>query len=201
MAEGGSVIPPADERCVRHRPAHRPPFREPGPARLFRRSWRPERGCLADADARRRAGMCFMDGIELDELRQPITVHERRFVRDTEGAGRRRGANSVLVEFGPRGCDIDIIYASDGTANPASGVRGGRSGATARQFKVRADGSREELPTCGRVAIRDGERVRSSSAGGGGYGSPLEREPELVARMFAKTGSPRSALTRSTASS
>jgi N-methylhydantoinase B len=128
------------------------------------------------------AGMCFMDGIELDELRQPIMVHERRFLPDTEGSGRRRGANSVLVEFGPRGCDIDIIYASDGTANPAKGVRGGQPGAHASQLKMKAAGSYEELPTCARVTLRDGERVRSISAGGGGYGSPLERDAELVAR-------------------
>jgi N-methylhydantoinase B len=36
------------------------------------------------------------------------------------------------------------------------------------------------------VAIAEGERVLSASAGGGGYGSPTEREPELVSNDVAE---------------
>jgi N-methylhydantoinase B len=132
------------------------------------------------------AGMCFMDGIELDELRQPIMVHERRFLPDTEGAGRRRGASSLQVQFGPRGCAIDIMYASDGTMNAANGVRDGCSGTRAIQYRIDRAGTAHELPICGRVAIAEGERVVSASAGGGGYGSPTEREPELVSNDVAE---------------
>jgi N-methylhydantoinase B len=38
------------------------------------------------------AGMCYQDSIEIDELRHPIFVHDRRLLPDTEGAGRFRGA-------------------------------------------------------------------------------------------------------------
>jgi N-methylhydantoinase B len=126
------------------------------------------------------AGLCFQDSVELDELRQPILVHERRFVADTEGAGRQRGAHSVFVEFGPVGCDVEIGYGSDGNFNPAKGVRGGLSGAKAQQYKVAVDGALEALPGCALVKVSDGERIRSYSCGGGGYGAPKERDPAAV---------------------
>jgi len=127
------------------------------------------------------AGMCFMDGIELDEMRHPIHVHERRFVIDTEGPGRHRGAHSLLVEFGPAGCDLDAIYASDGTVNRAQGVRGGLDGSPARQSKIGRNGAAEDLPGCAEVHLLDGERIRAFSSGGAGYGAPRERDPAAVA--------------------
>jgi N-methylhydantoinase B len=127
------------------------------------------------------AGLCFQDSVELDELRQPIIVHGRRFVADTEGAGRHRGATSVFVEFGPVGCDIEIGYGADGADNPAKGVRGGLTGGKARQYKVSRNGEEEALPGCALVAVADGERIRSYSCGGGGYGAPKERDPLSVA--------------------
>jgi N-methylhydantoinase B len=128
------------------------------------------------------AGLCFQDSIELDELRQPIHIHTRRFMPDTEGAGRHNGSSSILVEFGPVGCDIDIGYVSDGTDNAPQGVRGGLNGAPAQQIRLTANGEAEKLPGCAQVQIRQGERVRSFSCGGGGYGPPTERDPATVAK-------------------
>ena len=47
------------------------------------------------------AGLGFQDSIELDELRHPLIVQQRRFLPDTEGAGRHKGAPSMRAEFGP----------------------------------------------------------------------------------------------------
>jgi N-methylhydantoinase B len=127
------------------------------------------------------AGLCFQDSVELDELRQPIHIHARRFLADTEGAGRHVGASSILVEFGPVGCDIDIGYVSDGTDNAPKGVRGGLTGAPAQQFRLTRNGESEKLPGCAQVQILQGEQVRSFSCGGGGYGPPAERDPARVA--------------------
>jgi N-methylhydantoinase B len=128
------------------------------------------------------AGLCFQDSIELDELRQPIHIHTRRFLPDTEGAGRHTGSSSILVEFGPVGCDIDIGYVSDGTDNAPQGVRGGASGAPAQQFRVTRNGDAEKLPGCAQVQILQGERIRSFSCGGGGYGPPGQRDAAKVAK-------------------
>jgi N-methylhydantoinase B len=132
------------------------------------------------------AGLCFLDSVELDELRQPIYVHERRFLADTEGAGRTRGAHSIFVAFGPIGCDIDVAYVTDGVVNGPKGVCGGTVGARARQFRLRSDGTEEQLTACAQVRLLDGELIHSFSCGGGGYGPPNERDPALVARDIAE---------------
>jgi N-methylhydantoinase B len=186
LAECGSVIPPAMSVVSGIHPRTGRPFVNQvllgysgGPGSPTADAWQ----TLMHVGA---AGMCFMDGIELDELRQPIMVYERRFLPDTEGAGRRRGASSLQVQFGPRGCTIDIMYASDGTINAAHGVRGGCSGMPAVQYRIDRAGDARDLPICGRVVIYEGERVVSRSAGGGGYGSPKEREPQLVSSDVAE---------------
>jgi len=126
------------------------------------------------------AGLCFVDSVELDELRQPIHVYERRLLPDTEGAGQFKGAPSISVIFGPVGCDISVGYVSDGAINAAKGARGGCSGGRANQYRIRTDGSREDLDPCAQVTLLDGEKIVSLSSGGGGYGSPDERTPAQV---------------------
>jgi len=126
------------------------------------------------------AGMCYQDSIEIDELRHPIFVHQRRLLPDTEGAGRFRGALAAYAEFSPVGCDMTVAYVSDGNFNPAAGTRGGHAGAPSSQFRRRADGSLEPVPGCAEVVIRPDEAMVSFSCGGGGYGPPEERD---VARV------------------
>jgi N-methylhydantoinase B len=125
-------------------------------------------------------GMCFHDSVELDELRQPLYVHCRYIKPDTEGAGRHRGAPSIYVEFGPRGAPIEVGYVSDGTINSAQGVRGGLSGGPADQKKRGRNGELAALDPFAQVRLEDGERIVSVSCGGGGYGNPLERDPDKV---------------------
>jgi N-methylhydantoinase B len=128
------------------------------------------------------AGMCYQDSIEIDELRHPIFVHQRRLLPDTEGAGRFRGAVAALSEFSPVGCDMTVAYVSDGNFNPAKGARGGGVGAPSSQFRRRPDGSLEPVGNCAEVVIRPDESMVSYSCGGGGYGPPCERAVEHVLR-------------------
>jgi N-methylhydantoinase B len=133
------------------------------------------------------AGKMFIDSIELDELRQPLLVHQRRYVADTEGAGRHVGASSIYVEFGPVGdASIDVAYGCDGVVHAPKGVRGGHAGATAQHAVRRADGRVCGLEAWGQVALAPGDRVLVGSCGGGGYGAPDERDPEAVARDVAE---------------
>ena len=74
-------------------------------------------------------GSMMRDSTEVLELLRPIRVWADRIVPDTEGAGRFRGAPSLYVEYGPVDTELDVLYAADGTVNPALGARGGQSGA------------------------------------------------------------------------
>ncbi len=131
-------------------------------------------------------GLCFVDSIELDELYQPIHVHARHIVKDTEGAGRHRGAPSLFVEYGPVGCEIEAGYVSDGYSNKALGARGGGAGGGSEQFKRTADGTLEPLPPFAQLVIGRDETIISISCGGGGYGPPEERDPERVRHDVAE---------------
>jgi N-methylhydantoinase B len=125
-------------------------------------------------------GMLFVDSVEVDELNFPMLVHEQRIEPDTEGAGRFRGAPSARIEYGPAGEELNLLYASDGQINPAAGARGGLAGSPSRQWRRRRDGSLEELPGLGNVALAAGETVIARTTAGGGYGPPTERDPARV---------------------
>jgi N-methylhydantoinase B len=127
------------------------------------------------------AGMCRIDTLEVDELHHPIFIKSRYLLPDTEGPGQFRGAPSIRAEFGPiDGCNMKVMYTADGTVNPAQGARLGGSGARSKAEKREKDGSVTALPACYGVPLSAGECVISSSAGGGGYGSPFDRDPVRV---------------------
>lgn len=126
------------------------------------------------------AGMMLRDSVEIDEIHHPIRIEQQRLLIDTEGAGRRRGAPGALVEYGPTHGPIDVVYGSDGTVNAARGVRGGQSGSASDQLVRGSDGTLRQAPACAQVRLEVGQTIVSHSSGGGGYGSPLEREAERV---------------------
>ncbi|HST38920.1 MAG TPA: hydantoinase B/oxoprolinase family protein [Conexibacter sp.] len=127
------------------------------------------------------AGLTLLDSVEMDEARFPIRVHARGLLPDSEGAGQQRGAPAAMAEFGPVGTSLTLMYAQDGCESPALGARGGGAGGRARQWKHAADGSRTELEPVAQLVLAPGERVLSHTCGGGGYGSPLSRDPAAVA--------------------
>ena len=127
-------------------------------------------------------GLVRRDSTEIDELMYPIRIITDRIVPDTAGPGRRRGAPSGEVEWGPVDSSMEGIWSSDGNRYAALGARGGGPGARARQFKRELDGSLTPLGAFDHVKLAAGESVLGFSCGGGGYGSPLEREPQRVAR-------------------
>ena len=131
-------------------------------------------------------GSMMRDSTEVLELLRPIRVWADRIVPDTEGAGRFRGAPSLYVEYGPVDTELEVLYAADGTVNPALGARGGGAGALLRPFMRRADGELIDLDAWARVVLKPGETIVSISSAGGGYGPPLERELERVRHDVAE---------------
>jgi N-methylhydantoinase B len=131
-------------------------------------------------------GLCYLDSIELDELRYPIRVHGRGIRVDTEGAGEFRGAPSGFCEYGPVATRLEAWFASDGTINAPQGIRGGGPGGTAGQFKRGKDGALTAVPACGGVILEPGESLLALCCGGGGYGDPKLRAAERVADDVAE---------------
>jgi N-methylhydantoinase B len=130
------------------------------------------------------AGFLFRDSVEIDEMKYPMIVYEQRIIPNSEGAGRHRGSPGALVEYGPvDGCELDVIYLSDGTYNASVGVRGGSPGGCASQQKRSADGTcSDELGAYARLRLKPGETLVAKTCGGGGYGAPIDRDPMRVVR-------------------
>lgn len=126
------------------------------------------------------AGLQMHDSVEVDEMKYPIEIKAQQIIVDSEGAGRFRGAPGAYVEYGPVNTKIEIIYTSDGTHNAPRGVRGGQEGRCAQQYKRLIDGTLEVLPNFTQLVLEPGETVVSMCTGGGGYGRPEERDPNLV---------------------
>jgi N-methylhydantoinase B len=125
-------------------------------------------------------GLCYLDSVEIDELRYPIQVVRRGIEIDTEGAGTFCGAPAGVCEYGPTDVPIEAWFASDGSINAPLGVRGGCPGGRSAQFKRQVDGTIVTVPPCGGVVLQPGETLISHCCGGGGYGDPLDRNPERV---------------------
>jgi N-methylhydantoinase B len=76
---------------------------------------------------------------------------------------------------------MQVFYSMEGVVNRSLGVRGGGASLPPGAYCLEDDGQIVEHPeTVGAITLRPGQRVGSRSAGGGGYGNPLDREPELV---------------------
>lgn len=118
---------------------------------------------------------------EAAELEFPVRVWANRLRIDSGGAGAFRGGLGVERIIELRQGEVTVSHRSDRHMTPPWGLHGGRPGARFTTQVLRADGRRETVP--GRTSFRlsAGDRVIGLTAGGGGYGDPLQRPAERVA--------------------
>ena len=109
------------------------------------------------------------------EAYYPVRVDGYTSLRDSGGAGLHRGGNGIekrYVYLEPG----EISLHDDRWLSYPWGVLGGRPAMRSRKALVRADGSEERLPAkCDEVAVEPGDMLVFWTAGGGGWGDPLER--------------------------
>jgi N-methylhydantoinase B len=119
--------------------------------------------------------------VEFTETRFPLIVERLALATDSGGAGTHRGGLGYLKEFRVLR-DSAFLCVADRAILSCWGLRGGKAGAP---FRVTVDpGGPTERVLPGLVddePIPAGTLVRVETTGGGGWGDPLEREPELVA--------------------
>ena len=130
------------------------------------------------------SGIGFVDSSEICEQKYPLVVWEKLVRPDSEGAGRTRGAPGNVSIYGPRFDAMDCHYFMEGVINRPAGVRGGGPASGPEAWLVEAPGAaggwRRYEQVVGEVTIEPGQSIVSLSAGGGGYGSPVERDPHAV---------------------
>ncbi|MFF5987090.1 hydantoinase B/oxoprolinase family protein [Prauserella flavalba] len=116
---------------------------------------------------------------ETIEANAPVLYHVRELLPDSGGAGARRGGLGQQVELevlDENGVELRTQF--DRVAHPAQGLLGGAPGA---QSRLRLNGT-DEIPAKGRMRLVKGDRVSLTFAGGGGFGSPSDRDPADIAR-------------------
>ena len=119
---------------------------------------------------------------EVLETRFPLRVEWSALAPDSGGAGRQRGGLSMQRGIRLVGPQATYSVLADGAVLPAFGILGGGSGIPVGSHVIR-DGGELRFPTPGKVGgfrlVKDDVLVLQS-AGGGGYGDPLERPVERV---------------------
>ena len=125
-------------------------------------------------------GLKFLP-VEILELHYPLLVRTHEVRTDSMGAGCTRGGPGLTFHVEPRGTpQVDNYPYGDGMLNPPFGVYGGRPGDGGALYRENSDGSRTFFTMISYFRVREGESWVALSSGGGGYGDPLTRRPELV---------------------
>ncbi|MGE0798704.1 MAG: hydantoinase B/oxoprolinase family protein [Lautropia sp.] len=123
--------------------------------------------------------------VELIEAELPLEVVRYGMVRDSGGAGRSRGGLAYVREFRLLAEQAVFTTRADRRDHPPYGLAGGMPGTGSVNELLSAQGGTpgtRALPTMPMEALawRRGDVFRHVSAGGGGFGDPLLRDPQAV---------------------
>jgi N-methylhydantoinase B len=144
-------------------------------------------GALHDRDGQN-ATFCINDGdthntpAEAAEGKGPIFISYRRLRQDSGGPGKFRGGLGVAQEVRTL-APSSVLSAMERTQCAPWGLHGGKDAMANRFNIVRKDGCVQTLPTGktpGHVALEPGDGFLVEVGGGGGFWSPLERDPVRV---------------------
>ena len=112
----------------------------------------------------------------------PVMFRRREFREGSGGAGKHRGGLGQVIELGGAdGAPIAMLCNFERINNPARGRDGGGLGAPGGVALV----SGKPIRSKGRQTVSGGDCIRLELPGGGGFGSPAERDPDQVAADVA----------------
>ena len=110
----------------------------------------------------------------------PLRIERYSTEPDSGGAGLHRGGNGIHMTYRFL-ADGAIAIHDDRWFVPPWGVNGGHPGMRAKKVLERADGTTEIVGNkIEDVEVKAGDLLHFITWGGGGWGDPLEREPETV---------------------
>ncbi|NMN58203.1 N-methylhydantoinase B [Xanthobacter sp. SG618] len=117
--------------------------------------------------------------VEIMEATYPLMIEEYALRDDSCGAGKTRGGLGVVRQYRLLADEAVMQLRADRYAHAPYGLFGGKPGALSRNL-LSESGNFELLASKVTRNVTKGTVIRHEQAGGGGYGNPLARPPELV---------------------
>ena len=118
--------------------------------------------------------------IEETEINYPVRITRYELVEDSEGAGKHRGGLGLRRDYF-FDHEVSFTILADRDRWGPWGLFGGLAGRKA-SYLLNPDTEAVELISKVTVQLKPGDVVSFRTCGGGGYGPPEERDPQLVLR-------------------
>ena len=119
--------------------------------------------------------------VEVSELENPVEILGNELVTDACGAGRFRGGAPFYRAYRMSEEEAVVQVRSDRQTHRPYGLYGGSPGAPG-EVVLNPEGEARTLTSKVTMTCRRGDVVRWVLPGGGGWGDPLERDPQRVLR-------------------
>lgn len=119
--------------------------------------------------------------VEVVEVRYPWRVERFELAQDSGGPGKFRGGLGVYRDYRIIGHKSALTVTTDRVKyTPPWGLFGGKAGKTNITVIYRNDGKEERWRKISNLPLNENELVSFQTGGGGGYGLPLDRDPQFV---------------------
>ena len=119
--------------------------------------------------------------VEVIEAEQPVEILAYELLPDRAGAGKFRGGAPYYREYRFTEREAVLQVRTDRSRFRPYGLYGGQPGQRSANY-LNPEGANKKLTSKPTMSITNGDVFRHELAGGGGWGDPLERYPDLVCK-------------------
>lgn len=117
--------------------------------------------------------------VEIFENKYPLRLLSYGIRKDSGGIGKYRGGNGTYREYLVQ-ADADLFLWFERSETTAWGIFDGEDGLKPNVIVQRPGEDTLEVLKINGIKVKTGTVIKSLTGGGGGYGKPLERDPEAV---------------------
>ena len=117
--------------------------------------------------------------VEIFENKYPLRLLSYGIRKDSGGIGKYRGGNGTYREYLVQ-ADSDLFLWFERSETTAWGIFDGQDGLAPNVIVQRPGEDTLEVLKINGIKVQSGTVIKSLTGGGGGYGKPLERDPEAV---------------------
>jgi N-methylhydantoinase B len=126
-------------------------------------------------------GETYIMSNEVMEVRYPIVVEQYALnIEDGCGRGKFRGGFGVVKDYRVHNSNASFTSSMGRSLYPCWGINGGTRGTPNYFIIEKANQPPRKLRKVAAESLQMNDLIRLKTGGGGGFGTPLERDPEKV---------------------